>query len=146
MPMPKAIIKNTEDERRRKFEQVVEGEHMLAARTADAFKKMVLLDSDKARKTELSDFAKGEVDPQIQLILIARDEFLAAEDGVGKLGFFRSMRDVLLTAREANLKWLTLAMQERHHREKMALLEQKMGNDEPSDAEIDAAIKDGDAP
>lgn len=140
--MSKVIVKSTEDERRRKFEQVVDGEHMLAARTAEAFKGLVLLDSEKCRKTELADFAKGQVDPQVQLILIARDEFLAAEDAVGKLGFFRSMRDVLLSARESNLEWLKLAMQERHHREKLAMLEKKANRDEPSDEEVDAALED----
>ena len=140
------IIKSTENERRLKFEQAVEAEHMLAVRTSEAMKKLVLVDTLKARKTELNDYAQGQVDPQLQLILIARDEFLAAEDAVGKLGFYRSMRDVMLSARENNLKWLTLAMQERHHREKIALMEQKLGSDEPSDAEVDAAMKDGDAP
>ena len=55
------IIKSTENERRLKFEQAVEAEHMLAVRTSEAMKKLVLVDTLKARKTELNDFANTNV-------------------------------------------------------------------------------------
>lgn len=144
--MSKAIIKNTEDERRQKLEQAISNQHMLTVRTLEAMKQLVLVDTPNARKTELADYAKGQVDPHLQLILIARDKFLEAdEDPVASLGFYKAMRDEILNAEEKNMKVVDMAMRQNHHREKMALLEQKMGNDEPSDAEIDAVMKGGES-
>lgn len=143
----KAIIKNTEDERRQKLEQAISNQHMLTVRTLEAMKQLVLVDTPTARRTELADYAKGQVDPHLQLILIARDKFLQADDDpVASLGFYKAMRDEILNAEEKNMKVVDMAMRQNHHREKMALLEQKMGNDEPSDAEVDAALGEGNAP
>ena len=55
-----AIIKSTEHDRRRKFEQAVENQHMLAVRTAEEMKKLVLVGTKGSRMTELDDFAKGQ--------------------------------------------------------------------------------------
>ena len=136
-----AIIKSTEHDRRRKFEQAVENQHMLAVRTAEEMKKLVLVGTKGSRMTELDDFAKGQVDPQLQLVLIARDNFLAAEDPTSKLGFYKAMRDVFLNVDTKTMQVLEIAMKERHHREKLEALERKAGMAEPSDDEVDAALE-----
>lgn len=136
------IVVTREDSQRNRFEQAVEAQHTCAARTAEELRKVILLDGKNGQKrTEISDFSKGQVDPQLQLVLIARDEFLAAEDPNVKLGFFRAMRDGFIKVDEKTMQVLDVAMKERHHREKLELLAQKSGLTEPTDAEIDKAIE-----
>jgi hypothetical protein len=142
--MSKVLATTTEQARRQKFEDGVSSQQMLALRTAEALRKVVLLDNGSEKKTELAEFTKGQVDPQLQLVLIARDHFLEADDSVGKLGFFKAMRDVYLNVDQKTMAFLDMVMRERHHREKLEAFERKSGLAEPSDAEVDAAI--GDAP
>lgn len=136
------IARDTEEARRQKFEAAVQSQHNCAVRTAEAIRKVVLLPSPSEAMTLLSDFSKGEVDPQLQLVLIARDHFLEAEDSIGKLGFYKAMRDVFLSVDEKNMKVLDMAMRERHHREKLEAMVKKNGGDDPSDEEVDAALRD----
>lgn len=138
------IARDTEEARRQKFEQEVTSQHMQACRTAAEIRKVVLFDTPGQKRTELADYSKGEVDPQLQLVLMARDCFLAAEDTIGKLGFFKTARDIFLNVDEKTMKILDMAMRERHHREKLEALLKKSGGDDPSDDEVNAAL--GDAP
>ena len=144
VPNPAVIIKDTEDIRRQKFEQAVTAQHTMAVRTAEALRKVVLLPTPHEAMTALADFKKGEVDPQMQLVLIARDHFLESEDSVGKLGFYKAMRDVFLNVDQKTMQVLDMAMKERHHREKMAMIEKKGNMAEPSDDEVNAALEEGD--
>lgn len=137
------IVKDTEDERRAKFEQAVTAQHTMAVRTAEALRKVVLFDTEGQVRTNLSDFAKGQVDPQLQLVLMARDCFLEAEDTIGKLGFFKVTRDIFMNVDSKTMEVLDMAMKERHHREKMAMMEKKGNMSEPSDEEVDAALEEG---
>jgi hypothetical protein len=146
MPKSAVIVKDTEDERRAKFEQAVTAQHTMAVRTAEALRKVVLVSTPNEVMTKLEDFAKGQVDPQLQLVLIARDNFLEAEDSVGKLGFYKAMRDVFQHVDAKTMEVLDMAMKERHHREKMAMMEKKGNMNEPSDEEVDAALDGKDAP
>ena len=73
--------------------------------------------------------------------MIARDNFLAAEDPTSKLGFYKAMRDVFLNVDTKTMQVLEIAMKERHHREKLEALERKAGMAEPSDDEVDAALE-----
>lgn len=136
------IARDTEEARRQKFEQAVTAQHTMAVRTAEALRKVVLLSSVNEAKTELADFAKGQVDPQMQLVLIARDNFLEAEDSIGKLGFYKAMRDVFQHVDAKTMQVLDMAMKERHHREKLEALLRKTGGDEHTDEEVDEALKD----
>lgn len=141
--MPRnVIIKNTRDEQRIKFEQVLLARQGQDIRTADAMRTIVLLPGPDGKKTELADFPPGKVDPQIQLVLIARDEYMAAEDSIGKLGFFKAMRDVYQMVDSKIPAAMKMVMEERHHREKLEALERKAGLDEPDDEEVDATIKE----
>lgn len=146
MPKSSVIVKDTEDERRAKFEQAVTAQHTMAVRTAEALRKVVLFDTEGQARTNLSDFAKGQVDPQLQLVLMARDCFLEAEDTIGKLGFFKVTRDIFMNVDSKTMEVLDMAMKERHHREKMAMMEKKGNMSEPSDEEVDAALDGKDAP
>lgn len=146
MPKAAVIVRDTEDARRQKFEAAVQSQHMLAVRTSEALRKVVLFDTPGQKRTELAEFSKGEVDPQLQLVLMARDCFLEAEDTIGKLGFFKVTRDIFMNVDSKTMEVLDMAMKERHHREKMAMLEKKGNLNEPSDEEVDAALDGKDAP
>lgn len=144
--MGKLVPRSTEEARRERFEQEVAAQHATAVRTAEALRKIVLFDSPDCKRTEIADFKKGQIDPQVQLALMARDEFLAAEDGNTRLGFFKATRDLFLNVDAKTLEVLKIAMGERHHREKLAAQERRDNLAEPTDAEIEEALKGQDAP
>lgn len=135
------IVQSLEDVRRDKFQKAVDAQHMMAVRTAEEMRKIVLVDTDHEKKTELSDYSTGSVDPQLQLVLIARDNFLETKNPNSKLGFYRAMRDVFVNVDSKTTAVLELAMKERHHREKLDAMERKAGMAEPTDAEIDALLE-----
>lgn len=136
------IIKDTAEENRLKFHQALNSQEATATRTLEALRKLILFDSQEGRKTDLADLPRGKYDPQLQLMLMARDEFLRAEDSVSKLGFYKAMRDMHTAMEERCMKVLDMAMRERHHQEKMAAIERKNNSAEPTDAEIDEALAD----
>lgn len=137
-----AIIKDREEANRLKFQQAVESQHTLAVRTAEAMRKVELVPGKDGKKTEVTDFAKGQVDPQMQMLLIARDGYVSAEEEHAKLGYLRLMRELLVGADAKVQSVLKMAMEERHHQEKLAAMREKANLQEPSDAEIDAALED----
>ena len=141
-PVPTALKIVTDDDLRNKFQQSVDCQHTMAVRTSEKMRKMVLLPTESQRETRLSDFAKGEVDPLLQLVLIARDSFSAAEDDASRLGFFKAMKDVFLEADKKTMAVMDMAMKERHHQEKLNALREKAGLTEPTDAELEKEAGD----
>ena len=123
------------------FQTAIASRHRQSLRTSEALRKVVLVDTKGGRRTELDDFPKGQIDPQMQLLLIARNEFLAAEDPTTKLGFYKSMREVYLAMDKRIMDTMQMVMAERHHNDKLELLAKSANSNEPSQAEIDAAIK-----
>lgn len=116
----------------------------LAIRTAEAMRKLILAGEGK---TCAGDFSKGKVDPLIQLTLMARDEYEAAE-GRERLGYFRAMQDLFMAAdakSQASLKNMAEALErdadrrqrDRHHRDKMEL-ERLKRDGEPTDDQLKA--------
>lgn len=103
------------------FLKAINDQHRLAIRTAKALKDLVLLDTPHASKTELSDFKPGQVDPQVQLLLMARDMWVQSDDMKDKVACYRAMRDVFEGCDSKQTAVLELAMRERHHQEAMAL-------------------------
>ena len=129
-----------------KFKAAIDSQHRLAVRTAEALRKVVLIDTKRSKKTELDDFPTGQIDPQMQLLLIARDEYLGAEDPGARLGFYKSMRDVYQALDARTMKVLEVVMKERHHRDKLELLARSANANEPTEAEVLAAISGDDSP
>ena len=140
-----ALKIHSDETTRGKFQQAVDQQHANAVRTSVALQKVVLLPRGDEQETRLTDFAKGQVDPQMQLMLIARDHFQAAEDDASKLGFFKAMRDVFLSVDDKTMKIMDMAMRERHHQEKLAVLREKLGSNEPTDAQLEADAAQTDA-
>ena len=138
--MSKRLPTNTEEARRQAFETALVDQHKMAIRTADALRKIVLIPTQGEQQTELDDFKQGQVDPQIQLVLIARNEYLQCENPVARLGFYKTMKDVFQDVDNRTMRVLDMAMKERHHREKLELAATKL-NAEPTDAELDAMIE-----
>lgn len=136
------IIKDTAEDNRQKFQQALNSQEITASRTLEALRKLILFDSPEGRKTELADLPRGKYDPQLQLMLMARDEFIRSDDSVSKLGFYKAMRDMHTAMEERCMKVLDMAMRERHHQEKMAAIERKNNSAEPTDAEVDASLGD----
>ena len=139
--MNSPIIRSTEDIRREKLEQEISNQHASAVRNATELRKLVLFDSSTAKKSEIDDFAKGTVDQRVILALRARDEYLNAEDSNSRLGFFRMAVSLISESDERTLGVLKLAMEQQHHREKLAAQERRDGLSEPTDAEIEEAMK-----
>lgn len=108
-------------------------------RTAEAMRLLVLMGEGKST---LASFPKGKVDPLIQLTLMARDEYEAAE-GKDRLGYFRAMIDLYMTTDQKcqlGLKGMAEALErdadrkqrDKHHREKLEF-EREKRDGEPSD-------------
>jgi 2-methylcitrate dehydratase PrpD len=137
--MDKVIVNQTQAEMNR-FELAIDARYRSSMKTAEALRKVILLDTKEYRRTELGDFPKGQVDPQMQLLLIARNEFLTAEDPTTKLGFYKSMRDIHQTINKNTMEVMDMAMKERHHRDKLELLAKAANANEPTAAEVEAAM------
>ena len=135
------IVRSTEDIRRAKLEQEISNQHASAVRNAEELRKLVLFDTGDTRKSEISDFPKGKVDQRVILALKARDEYLAAEDSNSRLGFFRMAVSLISESDQRTLGLLKLAMEHNHHREKLAAQERRDGLAEPTDEEINEAIR-----
>ena len=114
------------------FLKALDEQHNLAVRTADALRKVVL---SGAERTRCEKYSAGRVDPYMQLLLMACQEYEGAEDANSKLGFFREMRSMYAAADTKVQAALEMAMKERHHRDKMMVLEAKSGG-EPTEDEI----------
>lgn len=126
---------------RDRFTMAVSAQHGCAVKTADAIRRLVLFDYGDQKATELADIvkgAKGKIDPLLQLVLLARNDYRDAEDGQVRLGFFKAMKDLLVTADDKTMRILDMIMKERHHMQKLAVLDRKVnGDDEPEDAELE---------
>lgn len=109
--------KTTED----RFLKEIDQQHKLAIRTAEKLRKLLLMDTDSDRKTELKDFGKGTADPSLQILLMARDQLLEAEDANSKAVFMRLIRDVFEACDSKVMRVLDMAMKERHHQEVLKL-------------------------
>ena len=109
--------KTTED----RFLKEIDQQHKLAIRTAEKLRKLLLMDTDSDRKTELKDFGKGTADPSLQILLMARDQLLEAEDANSKAVFMRLIRDVHEACDSKVMRVLDMAMKERHHQEVLKL-------------------------
>ena len=120
-PKRPPIVVQTDTQER--FLKAIDSQHLLAIRTAEAMRKMVLTGPEK---TELSSFPAGQVDPQIQLVLIARDLMNDADDMNAKLAAFRSMRDVFLSVDSKVHEVLKMAMQEKHHQENLQVQRERI--------------------
>lgn len=133
---------------RDRYQEAVNGLHKAAIKTADELRKLVLFDNGKIPKTELKDFPVGKCDPLVQLALEARNSYLEAKDDKDRqaaLGFFKAMKDMLVTSQDNSVKVLDMIQKERHHQQKIGLLERKMeGGSEPSDASL-IAMSEGEA-
>lgn len=140
--MTPIVVDQVKAERDR-FEVAIDSRYRSSMKTAEALRKVVLIATAKERQTELEDFAKGQVDPQMQLLLIARNEFLNAEDPTTKLGFYKSMRDVYGAMSKCTMDVMEMAMKERHHRDRLELLAKAANANEPTAAEVEAAMGDG---
>lgn len=81
---------------------VIDDYDALTLRTADFIRKLVLFDGGADPKTELAKLPKGQVDPRIQLILMARDAGLIEEEANIRLGYFKEMRSLLKDVAEEN--------------------------------------------
>ena len=134
-----------------KARKTISNAHRLALRTAEALRKLVLFDPQPIpgkvvtsahvmRKTEIGDFAEGQVDPAVIMVLKARDAFLSEEKDYARLGFFKEMRTLLQEVRAANadlVRAMTQAVErqrdreqaERHHQDKIELLKEKGNKD-----------------
>jgi len=122
------------------LQKEINTQHRLALKTANAIRKVVLIPTAQEQQTELDDFHAGQIDPQMQLLLIARNEFVSAEDPTAKLGFYKAMRDVFQSMDTRTKEIMELAMRERHHKDKLELLARAKGVLEPTEAEIESAI------
>jgi hypothetical protein len=87
-----------------KAQKVIDDYDALTLRTADFIRKLVLFTTPTQMKTELAEMAQGQVDPRIQLILMARDEGLQAEESNVRLGYFKEMRGLLKDVADENAK------------------------------------------
>jgi hypothetical protein len=114
----------------------------LAIRTAEAMRKLVLVGENK---TQVATLPAGKVDPMIQLVLLARDEYEQSE-GKDRLGYFRAMIDLFTVADQkstTSLKGMADALErdadrkqrEKHHREKLEF-EREKRDGEPSDDQL----------
>lgn len=134
-----------------KARKTISNAHRLALRTAEALRKLVLFEPElvegeaptsahTVRKTEIGDFAQGQVDPAVIMVLKARDSYLSEEKDYARLGFFKEMRTLLQEVREANadlVRSMTAAVErqrdreqaERHHKDKIELLREKGNKD-----------------
>lgn len=121
-----------------KARKTISNAHRMALRTAEALRRLVLFAPDNCviGKSEIADYAPGQVDPAVVLVLKARDAFLSEEKDYARLGFFKEMRALLQEVRNQNselVKSMTVAIEkqrdreqaERHHQDKIALLRDK---------------------
>lgn len=120
-----------------KARKSISDQHRLALRTQAALRKLVLFQSDPLiGKSEITDYAPGQVDPIVLLILSARDRYLAEENEFVRVQYFREVRQLYEQARkDCNelVKNMQLALErqeeraqtERHHQDKMDLLREK---------------------
>lgn len=122
------------------FQAAIASRHRASLKTSEALRKVVLITTKADKQTELDDFPKGQIDPQMQLLLIARDEFQNAEDPTTKLGFYKSMREVYLSMDKRIMDTMQMVMTERHHNDKLEILAKAANASEPTQAEVDAAI------
>lgn len=125
--------KTTED----RFLKEIDQQHKLAIKTAEKLRKLLLMDTDHNRKTELKDFAKGDADPSLQILLMARDQLLEAEDANSKAVFMRLIRDVFEATDTKVMRVLDMAMKERHHQEALKLKREQIEASSRSKAEKD---------
>lgn len=120
--------------------------------TAKSLRRLQLFDSDEIRATRLSELAKPKgrwkaVDPALQLMLMARDEFLAAQDDPKiRLGYFKLMQDNYASTLKRNgdelLNLISVAQRQAHHQDEMEIRKSAKG-DEPSDEELERMAQSG---
>ena len=118
--------------------------------TAKRLRRLQLFDSDEIRATRLSELTtakKGRwetIDPVLQIVLTARDEFQKADDPKVRLGYFKAMQELYLAIDKRNgeelLQLVGLAQRQSHHQDEMEVKRLKSG-EEPSDAELEALAK-----
>lgn len=129
-----------------KAAQEVAAQTNLTLRTADLLRRMQLVEMPGRPATRLEQFPAGKADPICQLVLMARDEWQAAEDPKVKLGYFRLMKDLFCEAEEKvqrGMDAITDALgkdadrrqRDRHHKDKMAL-EREKRETPPTDGEL----------
>lgn len=125
-----------------KARKAISNAHRMALRTAEALRKLVLFapEGDVIGKSEVTDFAPGQVDPAVILVLKARDSYLTEEKDYARLGFFKEMRTLYQEIRTQNaelVKAMAAAIErqrdreqaDRHHREKLEFLKGKSEKD-----------------
>lgn len=126
--------------------QAISEAHELTMRTARELKTLVLVGPDCTQVEKLS---PGKADPLLQLTLLARDQWMQAQDENIKLGYFREMRAIFTNVDEKTAAAITelsrnlekqaeMSQRDRHHGEKLELMRLKAGN-EPTDAELEDA-------
>lgn len=122
-----------------KARRAISDQHRMALRTQSALRKLVLFEraqNDVIGKSEIADYAPGQVDPAVLLILSARDRYLTEENEFVRVQYFREVRNLYESAKaDCNelVKSMTLALErqeeraqaERHHKDKMELLREK---------------------
>jgi hypothetical protein len=125
-----------------KARKTISNSHRMALRTAEALRKLVLFAPEGCviGKSEITDFAQGQVDPAVILVLTARDSYLKEEQPFARLGYFKEMRALLQEVRAQNselVKGMTVAIErqrdreqaDRHHKEKLEFLKGKTDKD-----------------
>lgn len=120
--------------------------------TAKSLRRLQLFDSDEIRATRLSELAKPKgrwrtVNPALQLMLMARDAYLAeSDDPKVRLGYFKLMQDnyFATTKRSGDelLNLIAVAQRQIHHQDEMEIRKSAKG-DEPSDEELERMLKEG---
>lgn len=125
-----------------KARKTISNQHRMALRTAEALRKLVLFAPDGCviGKSEITDYAPGQVDPIVILALSARDAYLKEEKDYARLGFFKEMRALYQCAKEDTfelVKAMAAAIErqrdreqaDRHHQDKINLLLEKGNKD-----------------
>lgn len=128
MPRPPKLTANIIDDvhEQEQFIRAIDKQHRVAVRTATDLLDIRLQDMKGVKKSELSDYPHGKVDPQIQLLLIARDNFEKAEEPTERTVFFKEMRSVLQTVDDKCRAILDMMLKERHHQENLQLMKEKL--------------------
>ncbi len=126
-----------------KARKAISNHHRLTVRTSEALRKLVLFAEPECiiGKSEIRDYAQGQVDPAVQLVLKARDEFLNQNNkDFVRLGFFKEMRALLQEVKiqtavavgsmhTAIEKQRDREQSERHHQDKLEVLREKSNKD-----------------
>lgn len=122
--------------------------------TAKSLRRLQLFDDEVSgiNATKLSELVKPKgrwkaVDPMLQIMLQARDEFLDCEDARTRLGYFKCMQEIYSQTLKRNgdelLNLVSLAQRHRHHEDEMKVKANAKGGEEPSDDELAEMIASG---